>query len=137
MQDPLLPFIDAIDLNLVSFFSQESRRSYGDLSRQGRTASSDQLINRPFWCRLDVQSHGLITIIIPDTCDRVPSQPHPLHFILSSPPGLCTYFIMCDSERICGLVTVFIASIIVKVKYDTIFCVGCYKGHLMMMYFFG
>ncbi|XP_065943411.1 kinesin light chain isoform X7 [Magallana gigas] len=26
----------------------ESRRSYGDLSRQGRTASSDQLINRPF-----------------------------------------------------------------------------------------
>lgn len=48
MQDPLLPFIDAIDLNLVSFFSQESRRSYGDLSRQGRTASSDQLINRPF-----------------------------------------------------------------------------------------
>ncbi|XP_078314640.1 kinesin light chain-like isoform X8 [Crassostrea virginica] len=26
----------------------ESRRSYGDLSRQGRTASSDQLTNRPF-----------------------------------------------------------------------------------------
>lgn len=26
----------------------ESRRSYGDLRQQGRTASSDQLINRPF-----------------------------------------------------------------------------------------
>lgn len=43
---------------------------------------------------------------------------------------------MCDFERICGLVIVFIVLIIVKVKYDTIFCVGCYKGYLMMMYFF-
>lgn len=50
MQDPLLPF-GVINLNfdfLGFFFLQESRRSYGDLSRQSRTASSDQLINRPF-----------------------------------------------------------------------------------------
>ncbi|KAK3092393.1 hypothetical protein FSP39_002276 [Pinctada imbricata] len=36
------------DDKLSVFVLQESRRSYGDLSVRGRTASSDQLINRPF-----------------------------------------------------------------------------------------
>lgn len=31
------------------FYFQESRRSFGDLSVPGRTASSDQLADRPYW----------------------------------------------------------------------------------------